>query len=155
MIKGLLAKHLNSPDKLLIFLQGCDGSILLDKTATIDTEKEAFANNNSARGFDVVDIMKERLEGVCPDTVSCADILAIAAEESVVLVCYITIDFIRIRNQLLFNFNFFTCWNLSGKQIKAKGTEISIYIDHLYFYSIYFNVLYGYCRQEVHGGQFH
>ncbi|CAK7339185.1 unnamed protein product [Dovyalis caffra] len=65
--------------------KGCDGSILLDKTDTIDTEKEAFANNNSARGFDVVDRMKAQLESVCPGTVSCADILTIAAEESVVL----------------------------------------------------------------------
>lgn len=59
---------------------------MLDNTDTIESEKEAAANNNSARGFDVVDRMKAMLESACPATVSCADILAIAAEESVVLV---------------------------------------------------------------------
>ena len=68
-------------------VQGCDGSILLDNTDTIESEKEAVPNNNSARGFDVVDDMKAALENACPGIVSCADILAIAAEESVWLVC--------------------------------------------------------------------
>ncbi|TQE01228.1 hypothetical protein C1H46_013135 [Malus baccata] len=71
------------------FVNGCDGSILLDNstssTSTIDSEKTAFANNNSARGFDVVDSMKTALENACPAIVSCADILTIAAEESVAL----------------------------------------------------------------------
>ena len=65
------------------FVNGCDGSILLDNSATIESEKEAAPNNNSARGFDVVDNMKAALESACPGIVSCADILAIAAERSV------------------------------------------------------------------------
>ncbi|PNT52081.1 hypothetical protein POPTR_001G011200v4 [Populus trichocarpa] len=67
------------------FVNGCDGSLLLDNTDTIESEKEAAGNNNSARGFEVVDRMKALLESTCPATVSCADILTIAAEESVVL----------------------------------------------------------------------
>uniref|UniRef100_A0A2P2IXZ1 Peroxidase n=1 Tax=Rhizophora mucronata TaxID=61149 RepID=A0A2P2IXZ1_RHIMU len=67
------------------FVNGCDASILLDNTATIQSEKEALPNNNSIRGFDVVDAMKSSLESSCPGVVSCADILAIAAEESVAL----------------------------------------------------------------------
>ncbi|KAJ6387789.1 hypothetical protein OIU77_026376 [Salix suchowensis] len=65
------------------FVDGCDGSVLLDNTDTIESEKEAVPNNNSARGFDVVDDIKAALENACPGIVSCADILAIAAEESV------------------------------------------------------------------------
>lgn len=59
----------------------------MDNTDTIESEKEAAPNNNSARGFDVVDNMKAAVENACPGIVSCADILAIAAEESVRLVC--------------------------------------------------------------------
>uniref|UniRef100_A0A6N2MAJ8 peroxidase n=1 Tax=Salix viminalis TaxID=40686 RepID=A0A6N2MAJ8_SALVM len=70
---------------LLIPIQGCDASLLLNNSDTIVSEKEAGGNINSARGFDVVDTMKAMLESACPATVSCADILAIAAEESVVL----------------------------------------------------------------------
>ncbi|GMJ07124.1 peroxidase 53, peroxidase 2 [Hibiscus trionum] len=65
------------------FVNGCDGSILLDNSATIESEKEAAPNNNSVRGFEVVDAMKTSLEYVCPGIVSCADILTVAAQESV------------------------------------------------------------------------
>ncbi|XVE87099.1 hypothetical protein DITRI_Ditri18aG0088900 [Diplodiscus trichospermus] len=65
------------------FVQGCDASILLDDP--VNGEKEARPNNNSARGYEVVDAMKAALESACPNTVSCADILAIASEESVCL----------------------------------------------------------------------
>ncbi|CAN0927624.1 Peroxidase 15 [Linum grandiflorum] len=69
------------------FVQGCDGSILLDdnSTANIQSEKNAGPNVNSARGFPVVDNIKSAVENVCPGVVSCADILALAAEASVVL----------------------------------------------------------------------
>ncbi|GKU94183.1 hypothetical protein SLEP1_g7709 [Rubroshorea leprosula] len=95
IIRGVLANALLSDPRIgasLIrlhfhdcFVNGCDASILLDNSDTIVSEKESLANNNSARGFDVVDAMKAQLETACPATVSCADILAIAAEESVCL----------------------------------------------------------------------
>lgn len=67
------------------FVNGCDASILLDNTTSFRTEKDAFGNANSARGFDVIDRMKAAVEKACPKTVSCADLLAIAAQKSVVL----------------------------------------------------------------------
>lgn len=65
-------------------LQGCDGSVLLDDSSSITGEKTAVPNNNSARGFDVIDTIKSQVEAVCSGVVSCADILAIAARDSVV-----------------------------------------------------------------------
>jgi peroxidase len=63
--------------------------VLLDDTDTIQSEKEANANNYSARGFDAVDRMEALLEPSCPATVSssCADIVTIASERSVFLAC--------------------------------------------------------------------
>ncbi|KAG8076001.1 hypothetical protein GUJ93_ZPchr0006g40586 [Zizania palustris] len=68
------------------FVQGCDGSVLLDDTAAMVGEKQAEQNVNSLKGFGLVDKIKQKLEAECPGTVSCADLLAIAARDAVVLV---------------------------------------------------------------------
>ncbi|KAI3677715.1 hypothetical protein L6452_36981 [Arctium lappa] len=67
------------------FVNGCDASVLLDQTSTIDSEKNAAANVNSARGFEVIDKIKFEVDKVCRrPVVSCADILTVAARDSVV-----------------------------------------------------------------------
>ncbi|KAG5222131.1 hypothetical protein OIU76_030523 [Salix suchowensis] len=67
------------------FVNGCDASILLDPTSTIDSEKNALPNNNSIRGFEVIDQIKLEVDKVCGlSVVSCADIVAVAARDSVV-----------------------------------------------------------------------
>ncbi|KAG6500598.1 peroxidase 11-like [Zingiber officinale] len=68
------------------FVQGCDGSVLLDDTATLIGEKHADQNVNSIQGFELVDKIKEKLEAACPGVVSCADVLAIAARDATILV---------------------------------------------------------------------
>ncbi|KAL8129312.1 hypothetical protein V2J09_018467 [Rumex salicifolius] len=75
MAASLLRLHFHD-----CFVNGCDGSILLDGD---DGEKFAKPNLNSVRGFEVVDAIKTAVESSCSGVVSCADILALAARESV------------------------------------------------------------------------
>ncbi|WCJ28591.1 Peroxidase superfamily protein [Euphorbia peplus] len=68
------------------FVQGCDASVLINGPGT---ERTALPNT-LLRGFDVIEDAKAQIELVCPDIVSCADILALAARDSVVLTSGLT-----------------------------------------------------------------
>ena len=63
-------------------MQGCDGSVLINSTASNQSEKAAFPNL-SLRGFHVIDAVKSAVEKKCPGIVSCADILALVARDAV------------------------------------------------------------------------
>nr|GMD05218.1 anionic peroxidase [Ipomoea batatas] len=65
------------------FVDGCDAGLLLNDTANFTGEQTAGGNNNSVRGFGVIEQAKQNAVTKCPNTpVSCADILSIAARDS-------------------------------------------------------------------------
>ncbi|KAK3204927.1 hypothetical protein Dsin_018973 [Dipteronia sinensis] len=67
------------------FVDGCDGSVLLDDDAANGIRTERTALPNLSLDVSVVAGIKTALESVCPGVVSCADILALASQILVTL----------------------------------------------------------------------
>uniref|UniRef100_A0ACD5XGQ1 Uncharacterized protein n=1 Tax=Avena sativa TaxID=4498 RepID=A0ACD5XGQ1_AVESA len=69
------------------FVQGCDGSVLLDDTATQTSEKAAIPNQTlRPTAFKAINDVRALLQQACGGpVVSCADIAALAARDSVQL----------------------------------------------------------------------
>ncbi|KAG2594356.1 cationic peroxidase SPC4-like [Panicum virgatum] len=69
------------------FVQGCDASILLDKTPAQQSEQEAVPNQTlRPAAFKAINDIRDRLDRACgARVVSCADILTLAARDSVAL----------------------------------------------------------------------
>lgn len=67
--------------------KGCDASILLDGR---NSEKTA-PPNLSVRGFDIIDAAKAAVEAQCPGVVSCADIIVMAARDTVYFVSNVSL----------------------------------------------------------------
>lgn len=68
------------------FVRGCDGSVLLNSTASSGNQTEKVAiPNQTVTGFDFIDKLKSLLESACPGIVSCADIVALATRDSIVV----------------------------------------------------------------------
>ncbi|CAO2831085.1 unnamed protein product [Amaranthus hypochondriacus] len=67
------------------FVQGCDASVMI-YSPNGDAEKDSADDISLAGdGFDTVIKAKQAVEAACPGVVSCADILALAARDSVVV----------------------------------------------------------------------
>ncbi|KAI3968702.1 hypothetical protein MKX01_028852 [Papaver californicum] len=60
-------------------VQGCDASILLDS----DTSEMGSSKNFAIRNRETIGVIKAMVDSVCPETVSCSDILVLAARDAV------------------------------------------------------------------------
>lgn len=67
-----------------MYVQGCDASIMLiSRNGT--GERDAIPSYG-LRGYDEIEQIKAKVEDACPLTVSCADIIVMAARDAVYLV---------------------------------------------------------------------
>ncbi|CAO2181649.1 unnamed protein product [Urochloa humidicola] len=78
---GLLRLHFHD-----CFVQGCDASILLNSTPTDKSEQDAIPNKTlRPEAIRAINAIRDRLDRACGGAVvSCADILTLAARDSVV-----------------------------------------------------------------------
>ncbi|KAM0946264.1 putative peroxidase [Dioscorea sansibarensis] len=79
---GLLRVHFHD-----CFVQGCDGSVLLDGSASGPSEQDAPPNLTlRPSAFKAINDLRAAIDKQCGRVVSCADVAALAARDSVFLV---------------------------------------------------------------------
>lgn len=68
-------------------MQGCDASVLLDGSASGPSEKDQLPNLTlRPEAFKAINDLRALIDKQCGSVVSCADLLALAARDSVSLV---------------------------------------------------------------------
>ncbi|CAI9291630.1 unnamed protein product [Lactuca saligna] len=78
---GLLRLHFHD-----CFVQGCDGSVLLDGSASGPSEKDAPPNLSlRAQAFVIIENLRRLVNNACNNIVSCSDLTALAARDAVFL----------------------------------------------------------------------
>ncbi|CDP16439.1 unnamed protein product [Coffea canephora] len=78
---GLLRLHFHD-----CFVQGCDGSVLLDGSAGKPSEQQAIPNLTlRLESFKIINDLRSRVQKECGTVVSCSDITALAARDAVYL----------------------------------------------------------------------
>ncbi|RCV16619.1 hypothetical protein SETIT_3G152500v2 [Setaria italica] len=82
MAASIIRLHLHD---CFVNVRSLTRSTCLDATMVCVSCKLQCEDANSLRDFEVIDAIKAELERECPETVSCADLLAIAARDSVVV----------------------------------------------------------------------
>lgn len=83
----------------LIYIQGCDGSVLLEGSASGPSEQSAIPNLTlRPQAFKIVEDLRRRVHKECGRIVSCSDIVTLAARDSIYLVYlhYTTLSFIHL-----------------------------------------------------------
>lgn len=103
------------------FTTGCDGSLLLNSTVLNLAEKDQ-AKSSTLDRFYIIDDIKATLEaGMCNNTVSCADILALTAVTSVELAGGPVIDIGLGRRDALDSFAAAAQTNMPGGFLHVQG----------------------------------
>ncbi|KAJ4701067.1 Peroxidase [Melia azedarach] len=78
---GLLRLHFHD-----CFVQGCDGSVLLEGSAAGPGEQQSIPNLTLRKqAFEIINDLRARVHKKCGRVVSCSDIVVLAARDSVVL----------------------------------------------------------------------